>query len=101
MNKEVAGIMSTQGNLYFGLGIKHKVCPLAVALSNLYLNGEREISKIIILNKSNKVVLPCGKCRDLLMNLGQGKAEILFDMSSLKVISLKELNPYYKNEEKV
>ena len=35
------------------------------------------------------------------MNLGQGKAEILFDMSSLKVISLKELNPYYKNEEKV
>lgn len=70
VNKEVAGVMSTQGNLYFGLGIKHKLCPLEVALSNLYLNGEREISKIIILNKSGKVVLPCGKCRDLLMNLG-------------------------------
>lgn len=101
VNKEVAGVMSTQGNLYFGLGIKHKTCPLEVALSNLYLNGEREISKIIIMNKSSKIVLPCGKCRDLLMNLGQGKAEFLFDMSSLKVISLKELNPYYKNEEKV
>lgn len=101
VNKEVAGVMSIQGNLYFGLGIKNKICPLEVALSNLYLNGEKQISKIMIMNKNSKVVLPCGKCRDLLMNLGQGKAEILFDMNSLKVISLKELNPYYKDLEKV
>ena len=101
INKEIAAVMSPQGNIYFGLGIKNKVCPLEGALSNLYLSGEKEISKIMIMNKNSKVVLPCGKCRDLFIYLGYGKAEILFDMGSLKVISLKDLNPYYKDEEKV
>ena len=100
LNQEVAVLLSDKGNMYLGMGIKKKVCPIESALSNMYLGGEDKITKILILNKQSKPVLPCGKCRDLLIHLGQEQALILFDYGSLKTMTMKELNPYYKNEEK-
>ena len=100
VNREVAVLLSDTGNMYLGLGIKNKVCPIESALSNMYLGGENKIVKILILNKQSKPVLPCGKCRDLLIYLGQEQASILFDFGSFKTMTMKELNPYYKNEEK-
>lgn len=101
INKEIAVISTSKGNLYMGLSIKNNLCPIESALSNMYLNEEKQISKILILNRQSKPVLPCGKCRDLLISLKQENAEILFDFGTLKTITIKELNPYYKDEEKV
>ena len=101
INREVAVIMSDSGNMYLGLGIKNRVCPIESALSNLHVGGERKISKILILDRKSKPVLPCGKCRDLLISLGQHEAEILFDFGTLRTMTMNELNPYYKDEEKV
>ena len=98
---EIAVILTNQNQMYFGIGIKNKVCPLEGALSNMYLAQENKISKILILNRKSQPVLPCGKCRDLLVELGQADAEILFDIGTLKTMTMKELNPYYKDEEKV
>lgn len=98
INREVAVISTSQGNMYIGLGIKNRVCPIESALSNMYIGQEKEVSKILILNRQSKPVLPCGKCRDLLIGLGQEKALILFDFGSLKTMTMKELNPYYKDE---
>ena len=100
LNREVAVLLSENGNMYLGLGIKNRVCPIESALSNMYLGGEKRIVKILILNKRSNPVLPCGKCRDLLISLGQEQALILFDYGSLKTMTMKELNPYYKDEEK-
>ena len=99
LNTEIAVLLTDNGNMYLGLGIKNKVCPIESALSNMYLGGDRKIVKILILNKQSKPVLPCGKCRDLLIHLGQEQAIILFDFGSLKTMTMKELNPYYKNLE--
>lgn len=101
INREIAVVLSDNGNIYLGLGIKNKVCPIESALSNLYIGGDTEVSKILILNRDGKPVLPCGKCRDLLISLGQNKTLILFDYGTLKTITMDELNPYYKDEEKV
>lgn len=101
INREIAVISTDSGNMYIGLGIKRRVCPLEVAVANMYASSDKNISKIIILNKESKPVLPCGRCRDLLIGLGEEKALILFDYGSLKTITMKELNPYYKDEEKV
>lgn len=100
INREIAVIMSSAGNMYLGLGIKNRVCPIEVALSNLHIGDEREVSKILILDRNSTPVLPCGKCRDLLVGLGQHQAEILFDYGNLKTMTMDELNPYYKDEEK-
>ena len=100
MNREVAVVMSSSSKMYLGLGIKNRVCPIESALSNLHIGGETEISKLLILDRRSKPVLPCGRCRDLLISLGQHKAEILFDFGTLKTMTMNELNPYYKDEEK-
>lgn len=99
INREVAVIMSNKGNFYLGLGILNYVCPIESALSNLYISGEKTVSKILILNRCCKPVLPCGKCRDLLIRLGHHDAEILFDIGSLQTMTFQELNPYYKDRE--
>lgn len=101
INREVAVISTKNGNMYIGLGIKNRVCPIESALSNMYIGGDREVTKILILNRESKPVLPCGKCRDLLIGLGQETAEILFDYGTLQTMTMHELNPYYKDEEKV
>jgi len=101
INREVAVIKSVSGNLYVGLGILDKVCPIESALSNMYIGKDMYVDKILILNRNCKPVLPCGKCRDLLIGLGQDNALILFDFGDLKTMTMHELNPYYKVEEKV
>ena len=101
INHELAVIKTENGKMYLGLGIKNSVCPIESALSNMYIGGEINSSKILILNRDGKPVLPCGKCRDLLIRLRQVDAEILFDYGDFKTIGIKELNPYYKDEEKV
>lgn len=100
LHKEVAILLCDSGHTYMGLGIKNKVCPIEVALSNMYLGKDEHISKILILNKYSKPVLPCGKCRDLLIELGHRDASILFELGSFKTLTMEELNPYYKDEER-
>ena len=100
LNPEVAVILTDTGNMYLGLGIRNKVCPIESALSNMYLSKDVHASKILILNKNGTPVLPCGKCRDLLISLGQEKALIMYDLD-FHTMSMKELNPYYKDEERV
>ena len=101
INREVAVISTDKGNMYIGLGIKNRVCPIESAIANMHMGEERTISKILVLNRESKPVLPCGKCRDLLIGLGQDNAEILFDYGTLQTMTMHELNPYYKDEEKV
>lgn len=101
LHHEVAVLMAGSGNMYLGLGIRGRVCPIESALSNMYLAGEKVVAKILILDQKSKPVLPCGKCRDLLIELGQEKAEILFDIGTFKTMTMEQLNPYYKKEEKV
>ena len=101
IHHEIAVLLSESGNYYFGLGFKYKVCPIKSAVSNMYLAGDKKVVKILILNRNGHLVLPCGECRDFLIYLGQDDAEILFDLGTLKTMTMKELNPYYKDAEGV
>ena len=96
--KEIAVILSSNGNFYFGLGLDSQTYSVEVALSNFLLHQEEKIVKILILDKSSNLLLPCGKCLDLLLYFHQGDAEVLFEMGDLKSKTIKELNPYYQGE---
>lgn len=98
-NREIAVVMTVDQHIYMGLGIHGAVCPLMSAVSNMYLGQEKKIAKILILNRSSSPVLPCGRCRDVLIKLGQKDALVLFDMGSLQTMTISELNPYYKKDE--
>lgn len=99
LNPEVCVMLTDDGNIYVGLGILNVVCPIESALSNMYLDGNKKIVKLLIMNRKSNPVLPCGKCRDLLIRLGQENAVILFDYGSMKTMTMRELNPYYKDAE--
>ncbi len=99
INREIAVIMTEDQQIYMGLGIQGAVCPVMSALSNMYLDQKKKVTKILILNRESCPVLPCGKCRDSLIRLGQEEALVLFDMGSLQTMTIKELNPYYKKGE--
>ena len=57
-------------------------------------NGERRIVKIAAVMPDGKAGMPCGACRELMMQIDSaGTTEILQDYETKKVITLKETLP--------
>ncbi len=94
-----AAILTKKGNIYVGVCID-TACSLGMcaernAIANMLTNGESEIEKLVAVMSDGRVGLPCGACRELMMQLskGSGDIEILLDMKSEKTVRLKELMP--------
>ena len=94
-----SAILTKKGNIYVGVCID-TACSLGMcaernAIANMITNGESQIEKIVAIMSNKKVGLPCGSCRELLMQLDQnsGEIEILIDLETKKTIKLKELLP--------
>lgn len=92
-----SAILTKKGNIYVGVCID-TACSLGMcaernAIANMITNGESQIEKIVTIMSNKKVGLPCGSCRELLMQLDQnsGEIEILLDLESKTTIKLKEL----------
>lgn len=92
-----SAILTKKGNIYVGVCID-TACSLGMcaernAIANMITNGESQIEKIVTIMPNKKVGLPCGSCRELLMQLDQnsGEIEILLDLELKTTIKLKEL----------
>ena len=64
-------------------------------MANMITHGESIIRKIVAVEANGKVCMPCGVCREYMMQLGlQGKdIEILLDKDTMETIRLEELVP--------
>ncbi len=94
-----AAILAKSGNIYTGICID-TACSLGMcaernAMANMLTNGESEISKVLVIMPDGKIGLPCGACREFMMQLSpnSGNIEILTDYESLKTLLLKDLMP--------
>ena len=58
-------------------------------------NGESQIIKIVAVMPDGRAGMPCGACREFMMQLGEdaGDTEILCDHESKKTIRLRALLP--------
>ena len=65
------------------------------AIANMITNGESQIIKIVAVIPDGKAGMPCGACREFMMQLDKtaGETEILCDYETRKVIRLKSLTP--------
>ena len=68
-----AAILTKSGNVYVGICID-TACSLGMcaernAIANMLTNGENEIEKVVAVMPDGKVGLPCGACRELMMQL--------------------------------
>ena len=94
-----AALLSSKGNIYTGVCID-TACSLGMcaernAIASMITNGESQIIKIVAVMPDGKAGMPCGACREFMMQLNKtaGEIEILCDYETKKVIHLKSLTP--------
>ena len=94
-----AAILTEDGNIYVGVCID-TACTLGMcaernAIANMITNGESRIKKLVALMPDGKVGMPCGACREFLMQLDRdsGDIEILKDLETYETVRLRELVP--------
>lgn len=95
-----AAFLTATGQVYTGVSVDTKCslgfCAERNALGSLITNNDLEITKLVIVRADGTLLLPCGACRELLMQLNpQSNLEILTNLTSETTISLAELLPNY------
>ena len=73
------------------------MCAERNAIANMITNGESEIIKLVCIDSKGNVGLPCGACREYLMQLSKSSKniEILKDIDSKEIVKLD--NKYLKD----
>ena len=98
-----AAILSSNGNIYTGVCIDTAcsigMCAERNALSTMITNGESQIEKVVCIGSKGNIMLPCGVCREFMMQLNKenGNAKILSDFEKLDIITLDKLLPNWWN----
>ena len=95
----VRGASFRNGTIYTGVCID-TACSLGMcaernAIANMITNGETQIKKIVAVMPDGKAGMPCGACREFMMQLSQsaGETEILCDYETKTVTRLESLTP--------
>lgn len=101
-----AAILTSNGNIYTGVSVDTACsmgyCAERNAIGSMLTAGENQIVKLAAV-MNGKVILPCGVCREFLMQLQlaeekSAETEILLSLEPLKTIKLAELLPHYWNK---
>ena len=94
-----AALLTEKGNIYTGVCID-TACSLGMcaernAIANMITNGESHIKKIAAVMPDGKAGMPCGACREFMMQLDEcaGEIEILCDYETKGTVKLKALLP--------
>jgi cytidine deaminase len=95
-----SAILTEDGNVYTGVCIDTAsslgMCAERNAIANMITNGESKIKKLVAC-KEGKVGMPCGACREYLMQLDKdsGEIEILVNLETMEVKKLKDFMPMW------
>lgn len=95
-----AAVESVSGKIYVGVCID-TACTLGIcaernAIFHMITNGENAIRRVIAVNRSGKVIPPCGACREFMTQLmpdSYRSIEIMLDNENEKIVTLGSLTP--------
>ena len=94
-----AAILTKNHNIYIGVCIDTAstlgMCGERNAIANMITNGENEIIKLVCVDSEGNIALPCGACREYIMQLSKTSKniEILKSINTKKIVKLKRLIP--------
>lgn len=94
-----AAVLTKEGNIYAGVCIDTAcslgMCAERSAIAAMITHGESRIDKVVAVMADGSVGPPCGVCRELMMQLDKGSAqiEILLDYAARKTVTLGKLMP--------
>ena len=96
-----SALITSKGNIFQGvcLGFYCGIgsCGEYQAIGNMISNGEKEIKTIVAVlydEKKYGVIPPCGKCREMIHQLGKKNWDTEVIISTSKKVKLKELLPH-------
>lgn len=102
-----ASLLTEAGNVYTGVCID-TACSLGMcaernAVASMITGGERRIVKLVCLMGDGSPGMPCGACRELLMQLDarSGDIEILVSYPDIHTVMLNELMPQWWGKERL
>ena len=96
---------SETGKVYLGKNIDMScslgMCAERNAISNMLTNEVKKIKKIVVVHKAGKIMLPCGACREFMLQLGDltEDTELLVSLNPLKVVKIVDLLPLWWRKE--
>ena len=96
-----SAILTENGNVYTGVCIDTAstlgMCAERNAIANMITNGESKIVKLVCCFFDGKIGIPCGACREYLMQLDKnsGNIEILINLDTMETVRLKDMIPMW------
>jgi cytidine deaminase len=99
-----AAILTKNHKIYTGISLDNACgigfCAEHAAVAEMLKNNETEILLCVAVTKRNKILPPCGRCRELLYQINKDnlKANIIVDTD--KMVTLNDLFPMQWQERK-
>ena len=95
-----AALLTEEGNIYTGICLDLACgigfCAEHSAIAEMLKHRETKIKMIVAYGKG-RILPPCGRCRELMMQVHASNKETEVILSDNKSIKLKELIPHYWN----
>jgi cytidine deaminase len=93
-----AALRSSSGRIYTGICVELACgigsCAEHGAIAEMLKHRETRIAAIVAV-KTDGIIPPCGRCRELMAQLDEGNSETAVILAPDRVVPLKELLPHY------
>lgn len=95
-----AAILDDNNIIHAGCNVENAAYPLGVcaeasAISNMVLSGGKLIRKILLVSSGEKLVTPCGGCRQKIKEFSNGETQIIvFHGTKTSSFSISDLLPH-------
>ena len=95
---EVSSVLITdKNNIYTGLSINASCglgfCAEHSAIASMITKGESRIKKIVAVHYDGKILPPCGKCRELMIEVNDNNKDTEIIMDKERIVKLDKLLP--------
>jgi cytidine deaminase len=91
-------LITKKGNIFTGVCIECSsgigFCAEHSAIANMITNKESNIKTIVAVNWDKKILPPCGRCRELMLEIDNNNVNANVIISKNKIVKLNKLMPY-------
>lgn len=92
-----SALVTDKGNVYLGVSI-HASCGIGFcaehsAIASMITQGESRIDKIVALDSGGRILPPCGRCREMIVQVNHQNIETEVILGKNKILKIKDLLP--------
>jgi cytidine deaminase len=93
-----AAILTQRGNVYVGVSVETACsigfCAEHSAAAAMITSGENVITKVIAVHSDGRIIPPCGRCREFLIQLADDNEKAAVKVDHFSIVTLRDLLPY-------